>query len=125
MSISFYCRIFLLPGMSDLSKKISLTRAISSMRRLFPDEYTFYPSSWFIPAQLDAFIKYCNRCEKSEDNSASFRNNNWFIVKPDDGGQTFNSFKFHFFHSHLLFSKISPISHTSKSCSNIKRILTN
>ncbi|KAK6114449.1 Tubulin-tyrosine ligase family protein [Brugia pahangi] len=75
------------PGMSDLSKKISLTRAISSMRRLFPDEYAFYPSSWFIPAQLDAFMKYCNKCAKSEDNLTSFQNNNWYIVKPDDGAQ--------------------------------------
>ncbi|KAL3991078.1 Tubulin-tyrosine ligase family protein [Acanthocheilonema viteae] len=75
------------PGMSDLSKKISLTRAISSMRRLFPDEYTFYPSSWFIPAQLDAFIKYCNKCEKSEDSSTSHHNSNWYIVKPNDGAQ--------------------------------------
>ncbi|CAG9539245.1 unnamed protein product [Cercopithifilaria johnstoni] len=75
------------PGMSDLSKKISLTRAISSMRRLFPDEYTFYPLSWFIPAQLDTFIKHCDKCEKAEDNSTSFRNSNWYIVKPDDGAQ--------------------------------------
>lgn len=76
--------------MSDLSKKISLTCAITSMRRLFPDEYTFYPSSWFIPAQLDAFIKYCNKCAKSENNSASFQNNHWYIVKPDDGRRNFN-----------------------------------
>uniref|UniRef100_A0A1I7VJW9 Tubulin tyrosine ligase n=1 Tax=Loa loa TaxID=7209 RepID=A0A1I7VJW9_LOALO len=74
--------------MSDLSKKISLTRAITSMRRLFPDEYVFYPSSWFIPAQLDAFIKHCNKCAKSGEHSTSFQNsNNWYIVKPDDGAQ--------------------------------------
>uniref|UniRef100_A0A0R3RK51 TTL domain-containing protein n=1 Tax=Elaeophora elaphi TaxID=1147741 RepID=A0A0R3RK51_9BILA len=76
------------PGMSDLSKKISLTRAISSMRRLFPDEYSFYPSSWFIPAQLDAFIKHCDKCSKSDNNSnTSFQSSNWYIVKPDDGAQ--------------------------------------
>lgn len=73
-------------GMSDISKKISLTRAISAMRRLFPDEYAFYPPSWFIPAQLDTFIKYCNKCDKPESsNSALLQNSNWFIVKPDDG----------------------------------------
>ncbi|KAM3728147.1 Tubulin polyglutamylase ttll-11 [Dirofilaria immitis] len=81
------CKINKFPGMSDLSKKISLTRAILSMRRLFPDEYTFYPSSWFIPAQLDAFIKHCNNFTKSQDSSASFENNIWYIVKPDDGAQ--------------------------------------
>uniref|UniRef100_A0A183CYM6 Tubulin tyrosine ligase n=1 Tax=Gongylonema pulchrum TaxID=637853 RepID=A0A183CYM6_9BILA len=64
-------------GMSDLSKKISLTRAISSMRQLFPYEYQFYPSSWFIPAQFDAFVEHCN----------SSRHNAWYIVKPDDGAQ--------------------------------------
>ncbi|VDK67805.1 unnamed protein product [Litomosoides sigmodontis] len=73
------------PGMSDLSRKISLTRAISSMRQLFPDEYGFYPSSWFIPAQLDAFIKYCDRCEKPKGTSISSQSSNWYIVKPDDG----------------------------------------
>ncbi|VDN27915.1 unnamed protein product [Gongylonema pulchrum] len=63
--------------MSDLSKKISLTRAISSMRQLFPHEYQFYPSSWFIPAQFDAFVEHCN----------SSRHTAWYIVKPDDGAQ--------------------------------------
>ncbi|VDM98056.1 unnamed protein product, partial [Thelazia callipaeda] len=68
------------PGMSDLTKKISLTRAISSMRRLFPDEYQYYPSSWFIPAQLDTFVQYCK-------SRKTFHVDNWYIVKPNDGAR--------------------------------------
>lgn len=72
------------PGMSDLSKKIPLTRAISSMRHLFPNEYQFYPSSWFIPAQFDAFVEHCNGYEAQHGSSS---HDAWYIVKPDDGAQ--------------------------------------
>ena len=61
--------------MTELAKKISLTQSIRSMQELFPDEYTFYPKSWIIPAQLKDFKDYC----------ASNKNQSWFIVKPDDG----------------------------------------
>lgn len=61
--------------MTDLVKKTSLTRAISSMQQLFPSEYRFYPKSWYIPAQMDDFCKYV-----SESSAQS-----WYIVKPDDG----------------------------------------
>lgn len=71
-------------GMSDLSKKIPLTRAISSMRHLFPNEYQFYPSSWFIPAQFDAFVEHCNGYEAQHGSSS---HDAWYIVKPDDGMQ--------------------------------------
>uniref|UniRef100_A0A915PCZ8 Tubulin polyglutamylase TTLL11 n=1 Tax=Setaria digitata TaxID=48799 RepID=A0A915PCZ8_9BILA len=86
------CKVNKFPGMSELSKKTSLTRAILSMRRLFPDEYKFYPSSWFIPAQLDAFMQYWNTNNnnfnnKKGDDSISLQNNKWYIVKPDDGAQ--------------------------------------
>uniref|UniRef100_A0A7E4V5Z2 Tubulin--tyrosine ligase-like protein 9 n=1 Tax=Panagrellus redivivus TaxID=6233 RepID=A0A7E4V5Z2_PANRE len=47
------------------------------MHELFPDEYTFYPKSWVIPAQLAEFKSYCAHRDKLT----------WFIVKPDDGAQ--------------------------------------
>lgn len=72
--------------MTDLSKKISLSRAIASMRRLFPDEYEFYPKSWFLPAQLDEFIDYCDSIYVSADEEdCAEPQPKWFIVKPDDG----------------------------------------
>ncbi|KAK6062270.1 hypothetical protein COOONC_00058 [Cooperia oncophora] len=49
------CRVNKFPGMTDLSKKVSLTHAIDSMRRIFPDDYNFYPPSYFLPAHFDQF----------------------------------------------------------------------
>uniref|UniRef100_A0A914WD28 Tubulin polyglutamylase TTLL11 n=1 Tax=Plectus sambesii TaxID=2011161 RepID=A0A914WD28_9BILA len=79
-------RVNKFPGMNELAKKIPLTRAISSMQRLFPDQYDFYPRSWFIPAQLDKFnADYKNimtiKAERGDDEPT------WFIVKPDEGAQ--------------------------------------
>ncbi|KHN75232.1 Tubulin polyglutamylase TTLL11 [Toxocara canis] len=79
-------RVNKFPGMTELSKKISLTRAIASMRRLFPNEYEFYPKSWFIPAQLDEFCEHCKRTQMSTDDDTQSEVN-WYIVKPDDGAQ--------------------------------------
>ncbi|CEF61849.1 Tubulin polyglutamylase TTLL11 [Strongyloides ratti] len=64
------------PGMTELAKKISLTKSLKSMEQLFPSEYTFYPQSWIIPPQLEEFKKYI------KDNETK-----WFISKPDDGAQ--------------------------------------
>ena len=60
--------------MTELAKKISLTQAIRSMRELFPADYSFYPQSWVLPAQLADFREYCAKSRGS-----------CFIVKPDDG----------------------------------------
>uniref|UniRef100_A0A0N5ANB1 Tubulin--tyrosine ligase-like protein 9 n=1 Tax=Syphacia muris TaxID=451379 RepID=A0A0N5ANB1_9BILA len=48
-------RVNKFPGMTELAKKVALTRAILSMKMLFDKEYEFYPNSWFIPAQLNDF----------------------------------------------------------------------
>ena len=37
--------------MYDLMHKINLTRSLNVMRMLFPDEYDFYPKTWFLPEQ--------------------------------------------------------------------------
>uniref|UniRef100_A0A915BM83 Tubulin tyrosine ligase n=1 Tax=Parascaris univalens TaxID=6257 RepID=A0A915BM83_PARUN len=81
-------RVNKFPGMTELSKKISLSRAIASMRRLFPDEYEFYPKSWFLPAQLDEFVDYCDSTYLSSgEENCGEPQSKWFIVKPDDGAQ--------------------------------------
>ncbi|KAI6173804.1 hypothetical protein M3Y98_01121700 [Aphelenchoides besseyi] len=69
-------RVNKFPGMTELSKKVALTRAIRSMTELFPDEYNFYPKSWILPPQYDEFRAY-----------AASHPSNWFIVKPDEGCQ--------------------------------------
>ncbi|VDK17517.1 unnamed protein product [Anisakis simplex] len=78
------------PGMTELSKKIALSRAITSMRKLFPDEYEFYPRSWFIPTQFDEFCEYCGSREAINSDDIDHNQQapvNWYIVKPDDGAQ--------------------------------------
>ncbi|CAI5456246.1 unnamed protein product [Caenorhabditis angaria] len=72
------------PGMTELAKKISLTHAISSMQKLFPDEYAFYPKSWFLPAHLNDFHAYFHGRNRKENRE---REEMWFIVKPDEGAQ--------------------------------------
>jgi len=61
--------------MTELAKKIELTRAINTMSQLFPDDYDYYPKSWFIPTQMQQFCDYFQSESRSQ----------WFIVKPDDG----------------------------------------
>jgi tubulin polyglutamylase TTLL11 len=36
-------RVNKFPGMTELAKKIALTKAIRSMKELFPSEFNFYP----------------------------------------------------------------------------------
>lgn len=60
--------------MTELAKKVALTRAIRSMKELFPNEYGFYPRSFILPAQYDEFKAF-----------SLANTNKWFIVKPDEG----------------------------------------
>lgn len=68
--------------MTELAKKVALTRAILSMRKLFADEYNFYPNSWFIPAQINEFAQHCEKTRLGNQSEAA---QPWYIVKPDDG----------------------------------------
>lgn len=43
------------PYVGQLSDKGLLTHNIEAMRKLFPDEYSFYPRSFTIPAQLEEY----------------------------------------------------------------------
>ncbi|CCD68978.2 Tubulin polyglutamylase ttll-11 [Caenorhabditis elegans] len=74
-------RVNKFPGMTELAKKISLTHSISSMQKLFPDEYAFYPNSWFLPAHLADFHAFYRKAQ------ALGKTEMWFIVKPDEGAQ--------------------------------------
>ncbi|XP_030063416.1 tubulin polyglutamylase TTLL11 isoform X2 [Microcaecilia unicolor] len=70
------------PGMTDMVRKITLSRAMRAMQELFPEEYNFYPRSWILPDETQFFISQVNKV-KGIDSS-------WkptFIVKPDGGCQ--------------------------------------
>ncbi|KAK6027001.1 hypothetical protein OSTOST_07015, partial [Ostertagia ostertagi] len=80
------CRVNKFPGMTDLSKKVSLTHAIDSMRKIFPDDYKFYPPSYFLPAHFDQFKEFWHT-ELSRRRRNGQQGDLCFIVKPDDGSQ--------------------------------------
>ncbi|KAK5984946.1 Tubulin tyrosine ligase like 11, partial [Trichostrongylus colubriformis] len=80
------CRVNKFPGMTELSKKVSLTHAIDSMRKIFPRDYNFYPPSYFLPAHLDQFKEFWHK-EMSRRRQKGLQNEMYFIVKPDDGAQ--------------------------------------
>lgn len=75
-------RVNKFPGMAEIAHKINLTRALDNMRLLFPDEYDFYPRSWFLPDQFHDF---------AADSAYAQRQNpklrQTYIVKPDAGTQ--------------------------------------
>ncbi|GMT32922.1 hypothetical protein PFISCL1PPCAC_24219, partial [Pristionchus fissidentatus] len=79
-------RVNKFPGMTELAKKISLTHSITSMQRIFPHEYSFYPKSWFLPAHLDQFRAHCEDDETKRECDNSDKKA-WYIVKPDEGAQ--------------------------------------
>ncbi|VDM64385.1 unnamed protein product [Angiostrongylus costaricensis] len=76
-------RVNKLPGMSELSKKVSLTHAISSMEKLFPQAYMFYPRSFFLPVHYEDLKTYWKETllrykEQGRDEEP------YFIVKPNE-----------------------------------------
>ncbi|XP_072816164.1 tubulin polyglutamylase TTLL11 isoform X3 [Vicugna pacos] len=95
------------PGMTEMVRKITLSRAVRIMQNLFPEEYNFYPRSWILPdefqlfaaqATMDVFsVKmslhflefYINgtiqQVQMVKDGDPSWKPT--FIVKPDSGCQ--------------------------------------
>ena len=73
-------RVNMIPGMHDIAKKTSLAKALNRMRLLFPDEFKFYPMTWTLPGQLDAFRSHVDECESRKEKAT-------FICKPSGGSQ--------------------------------------
>lgn len=44
------------PGMTEMVRKITLSRALRIMQNLFPEEYNFYPRSWILPDEFQLFV---------------------------------------------------------------------
>jgi tubulin polyglutamylase TTLL11 len=68
------------PGMNDLLRKVHLTRLLNNMRLLFPNEYNFYPKTWFLPEQNQQFkddVRYLHHLDKKSNRSLTT-----FINKP-------------------------------------------
>ncbi|NXL88691.1 TTL11 polyglutamylase, partial [Alectura lathami] len=70
------------PGMTEMVRKVTLSRAVRTMQDLFPIEYNFYPRSWILPEELPLFVTEVRMMKESDPS--------WkptFIVKPDGGCQ--------------------------------------
>ncbi|XP_035411255.1 LOW QUALITY PROTEIN: tubulin polyglutamylase TTLL11 [Cygnus atratus] len=70
------------PGMTEMVRKITLSRAVRTMQDLFPVEYNFYPRSWILPEEFPLFVDEVQMMKESDPS--------WkptFIVKPDGGCQ--------------------------------------
>lgn len=71
-------RINHFPGMSNVSRKSRLAQNLDRMRRSFPQEFSFYPRTWVLPAEWGGF--------KAEFD-ANGKSTRTFIIKPDSGCQ--------------------------------------
>ncbi|XP_020028698.2 tubulin polyglutamylase TTLL11 isoform X1 [Castor canadensis] len=70
------------PGMTEMVRKITLSRAVRIMQSLFPEEYNFYPRSWILPDEFQLFVA---QVRMVKDGDPSWKPT--FIVKPDGGCQ--------------------------------------
>jgi len=66
--------------MNELLRKVHLTRSLNNMRLLFPNDFDFYPKTWFLPEQSQQFkddVRYIHQQDKKHNRSLTT-----FIVKP-------------------------------------------
>ena len=66
--------------MCDLMRKINLIRSLNIMGSLFPDEFDFYPKTWFLPEQNKQFqddVRSIHEKDRKHQRSLTT-----FIVKP-------------------------------------------
>ncbi len=77
--------------------KINLTRSLNVMRTLFPEEFDFYPRTWFLPEQSDQFQEDAQSIHKKDRKQR--RPLTTFIVKPSGSFRNSieNSVNFYFF----------------------------
>ena len=72
--------------MNLLLRKGPLTRALNVMRKIFKEEYEFYPRTWFLPEQFKEFSADCRYIHEREIKLKQTHLTT-FIVKPNDGSQ--------------------------------------
>uniref|UniRef100_A0A8C6JIR1 Uncharacterized protein n=2 Tax=Melopsittacus undulatus TaxID=13146 RepID=A0A8C6JIR1_MELUD len=68
--------------MTEMVRKVTLSRAVRTMQDLFPLEYNFYPRSWILPEEFPLFV---DEVRMMKDSDPSWKPT--FIVKPDGGCQ--------------------------------------
>lgn len=64
--------------MSSIAHKTELSRHINRLRQFFPEDYSFYPCTWLLPEDQEAFEAYARNSKGKKST---------YIVKPDEGAQ--------------------------------------
>lgn len=75
-----------LPGISNLTQKVNFSLIIKRMQLLYPNEFNFYPQTWFLPNQYQQFIGESKQSFKKlpkEPKRAMHRE--VYIIKPNHG----------------------------------------
>lgn len=75
-------RVNKFPGMCWICSKNNLFRVLDQMRSLYPDDYDFYPRTWYLPEQLHQLAHDIRKM-----NEKRVKPRPTFIVKPDAGSQ--------------------------------------
>jgi len=76
MALRSFQKINHFPGMSTLSRKAGLARNLTRMKGAFPKQFNFFPETWTLPGDFQAFKDQFSR-----------KGTRTFIVKPDHGCQ--------------------------------------
>eukprot|EP01135_Chromosphaera_perkinsii_P006765 Nk52_evm13s578 gene=Nk52_evmTU13s578 len=77
MVMKQYQKINHFPGMNEISRKDNLARNLNRLSKLFPEEYSFFPKTWVLPADFGEFQNVVRKKSKSKT----------YIVKPEVGCQ--------------------------------------
>ena len=72
-----YQRINHFPGMYALARKDHLARTLKKMQMRFPNDYTFFPQTWLLPAEYGDFRKQFEQVKPGKTGRKTF------ISKPE------------------------------------------
>uniref|UniRef100_A0A7S3G977 Tubulin--tyrosine ligase-like protein 9 n=1 Tax=Palpitomonas bilix TaxID=652834 RepID=A0A7S3G977_9EUKA len=82
MRMKTYQKINHFPGMFEISRKVNLARNLRRLQEHFPQEYSFFPQTFLLPYEFNAF----KLALQGEGKSAK-RKARTYIIKPDAGCQ--------------------------------------
>ncbi|XP_074653946.1 tubulin polyglutamylase TTLL11-like isoform X2 [Tubulanus polymorphus] len=70
------------PGMIYVLRKGNMARSLDNMRHVFPEEFNYYPKTWFLPHQYNEFAEDVRAARERRP-----KRKQTYIVKPNDGAQ--------------------------------------
>jgi Tubulin-tyrosine ligase family len=53
------------PGIQEITRKDLLARNLGRMQKAFPEDYDFFPKTWWLPADFKVRIKFDIICKKN------------------------------------------------------------